>query len=215
MNVLRRRVIRLSWIAHQQVIPRNTPLPTRQERIFSTYADNQTAVDVIVFEGERSQTRENNLLGKFELTDLPKMPRRKPQIVVTFDIDANGILAVSAMEKTTGRRSNITITNDSGRLSSEEIERMMDDAERYRLEDQERMAEVKARHDLENYAYGIRSSLSNGKSRGISKQDTERLTNAVAEALEWLEMNSDKSITDDFVRKRLELEQVCSGLVPI
>ena len=192
-----------------QVIPRNTPLPTRQERVFSTYADNQTAVDIMVFEGERAETKDNHLLGKFELTGLPKMPRRKPQIVVTFDIDANGILPVSAMERTTGVRSNITITNDGGRLGSEEIERMMDVAEQYRIEDQERKAEVAARHTLENYAYSVRSAMSYGRAKAVPKEQKDEVLRCVSEALEWLELNP-AAPTDDYNRKRLELERKCA-----
>ena len=163
----------------------------------------------MVFEGERAATKDNHLLGKFELTGLPKMPRRKPQIVVTFDIDANGILAVSAMEKTTEVRSNITITNDGGRLGSEEIERMMDTAEQYRLEDQERKAEVAARHTLENFAYGVRSAVAHGKGKEAPKDQKDEALKCVSEALEWLELNPDAN-TDDYHRKRLELETKCS-----
>jgi len=196
-----------------KVIPRNTPLPTRQERVFSTYADNQDAVDVMVFEGERAETKDNNLLGKFELAGLPPMPRRKPQIVVTFDIDANGILAVSASEKTTGVRSNVTITNDGGRLSSSEIEKMMDNAERYRLEDQARRCEVAARHALENYAYGVKSDISFGRAaRLLPPRDKDSVVAALSEALGWLELNTNAG-TDAYNRKRLELESFCGPIL--
>lgn len=189
-----------------KIIERNTTIPCKKTDIFTTDADNQTCVEILVYEGERYKTKDNNLLGKFDLDGIAPAPRGVPQIEVTYELDANGILHVAARDKASARKNNITINNDKGRLSQSEIDRMIAEAEKYKEADQAQMDKIKAKQELENYCHQILDTLENKSLMvKLTDDDQEKIETTCTDALEWVEHN-DALDKNQFAAKQRSLE---------
>jgi len=196
------------------IVPKQTTIPTKKTQSFTTYQDNQDVVTIAVYEGERPLVKDNHLLGKFDMTGIPPAPRGTPQIEVTFEIDANGIMNVQAKDTATGSTESVVITNEKGRLSQEEIEKMLKDAEQFAEQDKKDKARIDARNTFESYIYSMQNTIDDKKKLKdkLSPEDKETIKEALNEAKDWLENNSDAD-RDEYESQQKELEKTCNPII--